>query len=117
MDKLSQLVGASIKGFRDERGLSQDQLAVKSGVSRTFIANLELGKKNVTINTLVKITDALEVSLSDFFKVLQLDSTEDWKDTSLLNSMVRKILSMDCKQQKDISKIISIFSKYNKTKD
>lgn len=113
MGKLSELVGARIKSLRVQKGLSQDQLSSKSNVERTFIANLELGKKNVTIDILVKITDALEISLSDFFNVLQPNIVEDGKDSSARNSII-KILAMNEEQQKDISDIISILSKWIK---
>lgn len=111
MGKLSELVGARIKSLRVQKGLSQDQLSSKSNVERTFIANLELGKKNVTIDILVKITDALDISLSDFFNNIQ-PVVQYGKDSSTLNSIITKVISMDCEQQKDISEIISIFSKW-----
>jgi transcriptional regulator with XRE-family HTH domain len=118
MDKLSEMVGARLKNLREEKGFSQEQLASKANVSRTFIANLELCKKNVTVNTLLKITDALEISLSDFFQFLQPNLVHDVEDISLLNSIINKILSMDYEQQQDISALISIFLKWNaKTKD
>ena len=58
MEKLKQL--------RAERGMTQEELAEKSGVSRVTISMLEAGKQRVTKSTtLVSLADALNVSVSD----------------------------------------------------
>lgn len=57
-----------IKDLRDEKNLSQEELAKKADVSRTIISDLENGKKNnITLNTLKKIAEALEVQVNDIF--------------------------------------------------
>ena len=60
-------VGKRIKTLRTAMGLSQEKLALKAGVARTYLAGIESGKRNVTIISLEKITVALEVSLKEFF--------------------------------------------------
>ena len=60
-------VGKRIKQLRNELGISQEELADKAEVHRTYIASLEVGKRNVSVLTLEKIVKALEVSLSEFF--------------------------------------------------
>ena len=60
-------VGNRIKELRSNLQLSQEELAFRSGVHRTYIASLEVGKRNISIVTLEKIVKALEVSLSEFF--------------------------------------------------
>lgn len=60
-------VGNRIKQLRKKLGISQEELGFRSGVHRTYIASLEVGKRNVSISTLEKIVDALEVSFSEFF--------------------------------------------------
>ena len=60
-------VGNRIKELRNKLGISQEELGFRSGVHRTYIASLEVGKRNVSIVTLEKIVIALEVSLSEFF--------------------------------------------------
>lgn len=57
-----------IKEFREEKKLSQQELAVKSGVSRATISGLESGSIVVTTTeTLIKIAGALEKRVSDIF--------------------------------------------------
>lgn len=60
-------VGNRIKELRNKLGISQEELGFRSGVHRTYIASLEVGKRNVSIVTLEKIVIALEVTLSEFF--------------------------------------------------
>ena len=64
---IEQKVGNRIKELRYKLGISQEELSFRSGVHRTYIASLEVGKRNVSIVTLEKIVKALEVSLSEFF--------------------------------------------------
>lgn len=57
-----------IKSYRSQMGLSQDQLAEKSGVARTIISQLETGTRTViTSETMLKLAKALDSSVSDIF--------------------------------------------------
>lgn len=57
-----------LKEIREEQGISQEELAEKSKVSRTTISELETEKKEVTTNiTLEKIANALGLKVSDIF--------------------------------------------------
>lgn len=64
---IKEKVGKRIKELRNKLGISQEELAFRSEIHRTYIASLEVGKRNVSIETLEKVVNALEVSLSDFF--------------------------------------------------
>lgn len=64
---IEEKVGSRIKELRGKLGISQEELGFRSGVHRTYIASLEVGKRNISIATLEKIVEALEVSFSEFF--------------------------------------------------
>ena len=64
---IKEQVGNRIKELRNVLGISQEELGFRSGVHRTYIASLEVGKRNISIVTLEKLVKALEISLSDFF--------------------------------------------------
>lgn len=64
---IEEKVGNRIKELRSKLGISQEELGFRSGVHRTYIASLEVGKRNISIATLEKIVVALEVSLCEFF--------------------------------------------------
>lgn len=57
-----------IKEFRKAKGLTQAQLAEKSKISRTTVAELESGEReNATIGTLKSIASALDTSVESLF--------------------------------------------------
>ena len=62
-----------LKEIRIERGLSQNKLALLSGLSRQAIAFIEQGKKSPTLGTLQKLADALNVSVSMLISENQSD--------------------------------------------
>ena len=57
-------LGGRIKELRKERGWSQQQLASKADLDRTYLSAVEQGKQNITIGAALKIADALETTLS-----------------------------------------------------
>ena len=61
-------MGYRIKEARKKMGISQDELAKKSGISRATITALECGKAKVTTTkTLLALSKALGVSVDDIF--------------------------------------------------
>lgn len=56
-------IGDMIKKAREVRGYSQQQLADKAALRQATIADIELGKSNFEINTLVRISSALNFYL------------------------------------------------------
>lgn len=65
---ITEKVGLKIKELRNMQGLSQEKLALKAELDRTYLAGVEQGKRNPTLKSLEKIIDALGVSCSEFFK-------------------------------------------------
>ena len=64
-------VGNRIRQLRKELLLSQEALAFKAGLDRTYIASVENGKRNLSIMSLEKITVALECSMAEFFETFE----------------------------------------------
>ena len=60
-------VGERITELRTAKGLTTNKLANLAGVSQSHLREIELGKRNPTVETLSFFCDALGVSLSDFF--------------------------------------------------
>jgi transcriptional regulator with XRE-family HTH domain len=66
--KKMNVVGNNIKGFRENEGITQEELALKSGLSQGYINQLENGKRRYTQKTLELIADSLSVPIIEFFK-------------------------------------------------
>jgi len=62
--------GQKVREERAKKGLSQEGLAEKAGVHRTYIGMIERAEKNITLENIQKICKALGTSLGDFFKNL-----------------------------------------------
>ena len=54
-------VGAKIQSIREKKGITQDQLGEKTGMSSKYISAIERGKKNLTLLTLEKVAQGLDV--------------------------------------------------------
>lgn len=54
--------------LRESKGLSQEELAARAGLDRSYISLVERGRRSPTVNTLVKIADVLEIEIRDFFQ-------------------------------------------------
>lgn len=70
-------IGDRIRELRQNADLSQEELALKAGLDRTYINSVENGRRNITINTLQKITSTLNISLSQFFDSPIFDRKEN----------------------------------------
>jgi len=60
--------GEIVRKIRKEKGLSQEQLAFKADLHRTYIGMIERAEKNITLINIEKIANALEVNLETLFK-------------------------------------------------
>ena len=65
---INEKVGARIRELRNQQGVSQEKLALKAELDRTYLAGVELGRRNPSIKSLEKIISALGTSFEDFFK-------------------------------------------------
>ena len=68
-------IGEKIKGYRKEQKLTQVELAKKSNISRSYLADIENDRYNASVETLKAISSALNVNLSSLI--------EDIKNTEI----------------------------------
>jgi transcriptional regulator with XRE-family HTH domain len=69
--KLDSAFGKTLKSRRCSSNLSQEQLGLKSGLSRPYISELEMGKKDPSLFTIFKLADALKVNPSFFINEIE----------------------------------------------
>ncbi|WP_339021466.1 helix-turn-helix transcriptional regulator [Aeromonas salmonicida] len=75
MESLNQNItiwlGKRIRFFRLKNNLSQEELADRCDLHRTYIGSCERGERNITVKNLHKICGALNVNLSEFFSGIE----------------------------------------------
>ena len=67
-------VGKRITFFRTAKNYSVNKLATLSGISQSYLRDIELGNKNPTIEILSYICEALNISLREFLMNRQMDN-------------------------------------------
>ena len=65
-EQILKNVGLKIKFKRLQKGLTQEQLAELIGVHEKYIGKIETGKQNITIKTLNRLANALEIDICNF---------------------------------------------------
>ena len=66
--EIQDKIGSRIREIRTAKNLTQDAVAWRSDVDRTFMNYVENGKRNITVKSLEKIVvGGLEMSMKDFF--------------------------------------------------
>ncbi len=70
-DRVLIRLGANLREAREAKGWSQEELAHRCGVHRTYVGSVERGEYKVTILTLRKFTKALGISLHDAIRGIQ----------------------------------------------
>lgn len=67
---IQKRLGNRIRKIRRERGWTQLYLAVAAGMSKTYLCDLENGRKEACLGSLQTLADTFEMSLGEFFRPL-----------------------------------------------
>lgn len=73
MSDFLKLVGDKVKFHRKEQGLTQEQLAEMSDLQSSYIGGVERGERNISLLTLEKIINSLNISPESFFSFKDID--------------------------------------------
>ncbi|GEM64190.1 transcriptional regulator [Sphingobacterium faecium NBRC 15299] len=68
-------IGLRIKELRKNLSLTQEALAFKADLDKTYVNEVENGKRNISVVNLEKVILALETDIKDFFQATQFSST------------------------------------------
>lgn len=67
MSELNVQIGQLLKDLRDERGWSLREFGLIVSMNKTYLGDIELGKRNPTINSLEKIVAGYGLTVREFF--------------------------------------------------
>jgi transcriptional regulator with XRE-family HTH domain len=67
MSGITRKFGERIRRLREAKGLSQEELAFRASMHRTYLGGIERGERNPSLKNISAIAEALDVSLSELF--------------------------------------------------
>lgn len=69
--KIQTKFGLVIKELRTKKGVSQERLALDSGIDRTYIGDIESGTRNVSLEIVEKLCNYFQLPISELFKIIE----------------------------------------------
>lgn len=66
--RVKKRLGSAIRELRRERGVSQESLARKARLARTYLIGVETGDRNPTLQNISRLANALGVPIADLFQ-------------------------------------------------
>jgi transcriptional regulator with XRE-family HTH domain len=70
-----QALGDALRALRNERGLSQESLGERAGISGNYVGDTERGERNVTVRILWALADALDTDAATLLRRAQDSGT------------------------------------------
>ena len=67
-DDIKARFGYRLRELRQARGISQEELAFRAGLHRTYVSSAESGQRNVSLVNIEKLSEALEIEIADLFR-------------------------------------------------
>lgn len=71
MPALLHALGLAIRQVREDRNLSQERLAELAGLHRTYVSSVEQGRRNLSIENIHKVANALGVSMTELIQLCE----------------------------------------------
>lgn len=103
--------GERVRELRIQRGLSQEQLALRAEITTTYLGLVERNLRNPTIKIIEQLCNALNVSLADFFAPSR-------KTTDTLDSISAQILAqLNHRSEKEKEIILQLIKNVLKLRD
>lgn len=106
MFDLTKRVGSNIRAVRKERNLTIDELAEKCDFQSPYLSDIERGERNITLQTLSKILDALNISPG---RILMPANIQDSEDRNVRDELIQILLSsLEDKSEDDIRMLLNV---------
>lgn len=104
-------IGKRIRELRIKKRLSQEQIALKAGITTAYLGQIEREEKNPTVKLVEKISNALGLSLSELFsnQKIQLTNIDEG-----IESIIFEIKYLSEKEKNEMLDIIRCIIKFKK---
>lgn len=110
---LTKRVGMNIRAIRKSQNLTIDQLSEKCDFQSPYLSDVERGERNITLQTLSKILDALNI---DAGKVLIPNHIEEIESSMVREELIQLILNvLEDKNEEDLRMLLNVSNEIFKT--
>lgn len=65
---INEFFGEKIRELRKAKGYSQERLALRANIDRTYMSDIEKGNRNISLEIAYKISKALDIHITEIFK-------------------------------------------------
>jgi len=90
--QIMQATADRIRHLRKQKGISQEELALRAGINTVYYGQIERGQKCPTVDTLYKIAVGLEIPLPDLLRFdIQAADSEDMDVNAYMEQLIKRI--------------------------
>lgn len=115
MSNFLRLVGENIRALRKEKGLTQEELAERCDLQHSYIGGIERGERNISLLTLEKLKNGLNVSTVTIFQFEKLNIEDTYNNINeLLEIHQNELLNLNIDEIKAIHRITKEIIKLKK---
>ena len=73
---LQKNLGITLKALRAEKGVSQEKIALSTGIDRRYMSDIENGRRNVSLEIIEKLAAFFEMKVSEFIQRIEQANTQ-----------------------------------------
>lgn len=115
MESGNKILGNNIKAYRNAKGWSQEELAHLSGITPAHLGHIERGEGNPTLLTLLSVSNALQVNLSELVKS-NVDATVS-ASTLRLDKLQGEFSELSEDRQREVYGVLKTMLSWNSKKE
>lgn len=108
MSNLGKIIGEKIRNIRRKKGLSQEELGHIANLNTSFLSDIERNVKLHSLDSLEKLTIALDINLEQLFAHTQPNKNNP--ESKILAEIVNQVQVLSIDNQKRILEMITIMS-------
>ena len=108
MSDIGQRIGENIRLLRKEKGLSQEQLALRADINASYMGQVERGEKNPTIDVLSKIAAALQTPLEEVVNIHDAKNSAgaEAEESRYAEKIAVQLQGLNVKEQEAVYKFV-----------
>ena len=75
---LKKNIGIVLRNLRAQKGISQEKLALETGIGRRYMSDIENGRRNVSLEIIEKLADYFEIKPSELVEKIEQIENKNW---------------------------------------